>query len=59
VYPELRAANGNEWPELKPSAQLARENDAAIGQGKSPELILSSRIARLRARAAALSAYQF
>lgn len=59
VYPELRASTSSDWPTLTPTQELIRLNEQAVGDVPSPERELAARIARLRAKAARLSAYRF
>ncbi len=59
VYPKLHATASTDRPQLLPTDQLARDNAARIGNSVSPAGALVARIARLRRKAALLSAYRF
>jgi len=59
VYPALHASVSTDRPQLLPTDQLARDNAALVGNSVSPQGALAARIARLRRKAALLSAYRF
>jgi hypothetical protein len=59
VYPELHQSESTDQPQLLPTDQLARDNAARVGVTTSPQAALAARIARLRRKAARLSAYRF
>ena len=59
VYPKLHASVSTDRPQLLPTDQLARDNAARVGDSVSPAGALAERIARLRRKAALLSAYRF
>mgnify|MGYP001050276011 FL=1 len=59
VYPDLHASVTTTWPELQSTDQLAQKNTALVGDTISPQNALARRIARLRRKAARLSAYRF
>lgn len=59
VYPDLHASVSTDFPQLLPTDQLARDNAQRVGSAASPQAALAARIARLRRKAALLSAYRF
>ena len=59
VYPDLHASVSTDRPQLLPTDQLVRDNAARVGNAVSPQGALAARIARLRRKAALLSAYRF
>jgi hypothetical protein len=59
AYPEYKGSDSEDWPALLPTEQLAATNEANVGDTPNPNISLNGRIARLRAKAARLSAYRF
>ena len=59
VYPDLHQSISKDRPQLLPTDQLARDNIERVGDSISPQAALAARIARLRRKAALLSAYRF
>jgi hypothetical protein len=59
VYPKLHQSVSSDRPQLLPTDQLARDNAQRVGVSISPQAALAARIARLRRKAARLSAYRF